>query len=114
MSNLSQFFGGGGPSNIQRGSTSYTTGGQSISTGVFVAAATTYLTQGCRSNIGASINGGTDPVAAAGGGSASARINGSGEIIVTSGSNGSASLPFQGGVFISNTGVVDWEAIEYA
>ena len=113
MSNLSQFFGGGGPSNIIRGSTSYTAGLQTINTGVFVDAATTYLSQGCRSNMGAVFT--SDGFAAAvGSGSASARINGSGEVVVTSGTDGVAVIPFVGGITVVNTGVVDWEAIEYA
>ena len=133
MSNLSQFFGGGGPSNIIRGSTSFETGPApgagngitvvTINTGVFVTASTTYLTQGCRGDAQTYVTnssgfGGSGITRGSFTGAGSARINGSGEIVITSGIG--AARTVQGGQFgITTTinaihkGIVDWEAVEF-
>ena len=139
MSNLSQFFGGGGPSNIIRGSTSIEsaiiqtperpnstpqrfqdrTASATISTGVFVDADNTYITQGCRGNVEAGIdNNSQGSVAYTVNGSASARINSSGEVLVTSGDGYEfiTQTPQSPESFYSvviNSSTVDWEAVEY-
>lgn len=109
MSNLSQFFGGGGPSRIIRGSTSFTAG-SSTNTSVSVNASSAYLTQGCRGDHCVWRSGVFNAQSGIFPGSASARISGS-QIVITA---GSILNPTNVSVnFVSNTGIVDWECVEF-
>ena len=104
MSSLSDFYSGGEPSTILRGSTSFnnTTGSIiTVSTGVTVKANSTFLTQGCRGLVRyISSRGGSGAVR----GFAVAAINGSG-LIELKVQKAAGESP--------NVGTVDWEAIEF-
>ena len=142
MSNLSQFFGGGGPSNIIRGSTVVASGvnpatpnpfgspafsrassiAQTTNTGVFVDAANTYLTQGCRGDLSymaapGSIRDFQNDIGGFWTGTGSARILPSGEVAVTSGIGYAQAFPspFNGPPLTCTvTATIDWEAVEYS
>ena len=128
MSNVNQFFGGGGPSSVIRGSTSFTAGitgyGDAmvvtINTGVTVNASRSYLIHDVR-YFGNFIYfvGNIVPAYSFVRGGASARISNNQVLITTGGTMGSEtggnSVPttFQGRFAYISQGVVDWQVVQY-